>query len=521
MKNRKGDFLQKSILSLKKIFQITFLGVLFLLSQSSALAQCDVNRKYDKIVSGYHSSIALADNSQYLAWGQDIANDGASDQAGPPKAIIAANYPALTGTVLLTSIGGPGSGGKDQFVALSTTGLFAWGAAGSSTTGIFSSSLKGSTAFGLITTPTGGDTTTKLPIGVTPSQVTMMVATFNTLAILANGNVWVLSLNDANMQGDGTALAATTWHKVKTSAGNDLTNVTAVRAQLSAAGSQSAMFAITSTGTAYTWGSSVYLGNNTAPSAKNYATQMTLPVEFTSSNIPKLIGVTGGSNGTEIANTYYLLSNSGALYSLGDNSSRQCGDFTTTERRTWVNVKRNASTNFTNVNFMSVQEHTGKMAGAALITTTGDLYSWGDNDGNMIGRTLDGTITGAAGTTYDPGFPVGFTSGSDKAIFTEMGGHTLVYVKEGSTSFCYVGHRTNGSMGESTSSTGTVVSFDCTNTPTISLCGAVPITADPTKSTITASPTSIVANGTSTSTITIQLKDSSNASAFTKTLINI
>ena len=498
---------------MKKLLQITFLGILFLISQYTAFAQCDVNRKYDKIVSGYHSSIALSDNGQYLAWGQDIANDGASDQAGPPKAIIAANYPALTGTVLLTSIGGPGSGGKDQFVALTTTGLFAWGAVGASGTsaqGILSSSLKSTSTFGLISTPTGGDATTKLPSGVTPSQVTMMVATFNTLAILANGNVWVLSLTDANMQGDGTTLAATTWHKVKISAGNDLTNVTVIRAQLSAAGTQSAMFAMTSTGTAYTWGSSVYLGNNTAPSAKNYATQMTLPVEFTSSNIPKLIGVTGGSNGTEIANTYYLLSHSGTLYSLGDNSSRQCGDFTTTERRSWVNVKRNASTNFTNVNFISVQEHTGKMAGAALITTTGDLYSWGDNNGNMIGRTSDGTINGVVGTTYDPGFPVGFTSGSDKAIFTEMGGHTLVYVKEGSSTFCYVGHRTNGSMGESTTSSGTVVSFDCTNTPSISLCGAVPIAADPTKSTISANPTSIQANGTTTSTITIQLKDSSN-----------
>jgi gliding motility-associated-like protein len=38
----------------------------------------------------------------------------------------------------------------------------------------------------------------------------------------------------------------------------------------------------------------------------------------------------------------------------------------------------------------------------------------------------------------------------------------------------------------------------------------VPIAADPTKSTISANPTSIQANGTTTSTITIQLKDSSN-----------
>jgi hypothetical protein len=238
MKSKKENFVLHNFLN----YVITLIA---LFSLTSGISQtCDVNRKYDKIVSGYHSSIALSDNGQYLAWGQDISNDGASDQAGPPKAIIAANYPALTGTVLLTSIGGPGSGGKDQFVALSTTGLFAWGAVGAtgtSASGILSSSLKASTTFGLITTPTGGDSTTKLPTGVTPSQVSMMVATFNTLAILANGNVWVLSLADANMQGDGTALAATTWHKVKTSAGNDLTNVTVIRAQLSAAGSQSAM----------------------------------------------------------------------------------------------------------------------------------------------------------------------------------------------------------------------------------------------------------------------------------------
>ena len=163
------------------------------------------------------------------------------------------------------------------------------------------------------------------------------------------------------------------------------------------------------------------------------------------------------------------------------------------------------------------KEFTAKLAAVAAITNTGDLYTWGQNDGNMIGRTSDNTLTGAVGTTYDPGFPIndaahgmGYQSGRDKALSVEVGGHTTVYVKEGSTTFCYVGHRTNGSMGESTASSATVVAFDCSNTPTISLCGAVPIAADPTKSTISANPTSIQANGTTTSTITIQLKDSSN-----------
>ncbi|MGV1012755.1 MAG: invasin domain 3-containing protein, partial [Flavobacterium sp.] len=457
---------------------------------------CDVNRKYDKIVSGYHSSIALSGNGEFLVWGQNIASNGTASVA-PPVSITGTNFSGVSGTVLFTSLGGIGSGGEDQFVALSTGGLYAWGKPGA----ILNTALKSSAPFGLITTPIGGDTTTKLPIGVAPTDVTMLFAMYQTLAIVANGNVWVLVNTDANLQGDGTSLAATTWHKVKVSASVDLTNVIAVRGQVSKTTGQSAMMAITSVGEAYTWGSTTYLGNNTASTSKNYATLMTLPSEFNSSNKPKTIGVTGSSQ-TAIPNTLYVLSYSGSLYALGNNSYKQCGDFTSTERKSWVNVKSSSTTNFSNIAFFSTQEHTAKMAGVAAITFTGDLYSWGDNDGFMIGRSTE--------TIFDPGIPTGFTVGSDKAIFTELGGHTLVYVKEGSDRFCYVGHRTQGSMGESTTSSGDVTTFDCSNTPVISLCGAVPIAANVNNSTINVSTASIPADGTTTSTITIQLKDSSN-----------
>ena len=460
-------------------------------------ANCDVNRKYDKIVSGYHSSMALSSNGDYLVWGQAMASNGTSDVA-PPLAINSTNYSALTGTVLHTTMGGIGSGGNDQYIALSTTGLYAWGKTGA----VLNTGLKNSTAFGLINTPIGGDPNTKLPVGVSPTDVTMMEAMYQTLVIVANGNVWMLVNLDPNLQGNGANLAATTWHKVKINASTDLTNVTAARGQFSST-TKNAMMALTASGQIYTWGSSTYLGNNTASVAKNYATLMTLPSEFTNVNLPKMIGVTG-STISSISNTLYVLSNLGSLYALGNNTYKQCGDFTTTERTSWVNVKQNASTNFSNISFFTTQEHTAKMAGVAAITNSGGLYTWGDNDGFMLGRVSETT-------NYDPGIPSGFTLGTDKAIFAELGGHTLVYVKEGSTKFCYVGHRTNGSMGESTSSSGDVTSFDCNNTPTISLCGAVPIAADPTKSTITANSTSIVANGTTTSTITVQLKDSSNA----------
>ena len=344
MKNK--HYFLDTFFTMKKLLQITFLGILFLISQYTAFAQCDVNRKYDKIVSGYHTSIALSDNGDFLVWGQTAAQDGVSDIA-PPNAINSTNYTGLGGTVKFTSIGGIGGGGKDQFVALTTTGLYAWGAVGGSNTqGVLSPTLKSTSSFGLIATPTNGDSSSKLPIGVTPANVTMLFASYNMLAIVANGNVWVLALADANLQGDGTALSATTWHKVKINATTDLTNVVAVRGQV-ADNVTSAMMAVTYDGNVYTWGSTTFLGNGTAVTSKNYATLMTLPSEFSSSNKPKMVGVTGAQTGTTV-NTLFVLSNSGALYALGDNSLKQCGDFTTTLRTSWVNVKRDASTNFTN-----------------------------------------------------------------------------------------------------------------------------------------------------------------------------
>jgi len=73
-----------------------------------------------------------------------------------------------------------------------------------------------------------------------------------------------------------------------------------------------------------------------------------------------MIGVTGGiGSGANTKNTYYLLSSVGNLYTLGDNSLKQCGDFTTTERLSWVRVQKSAVAGdyLNNVNSISVQEH--------------------------------------------------------------------------------------------------------------------------------------------------------------------
>lgn len=478
---------------------LTLFALSLLVTQQNVLmAQCNVNEKYDKIVSGYHSSIAMKDDGSFAAWGQAFASNGTSDLL-VPQSVIAANYSGLTGTPLKTTIGGTGSGGRDQAIMLTTTGLFAWGYKG----GVLATSLTNNVnTFIKLTTPTGGDPTTKLPTGVAPADVASMFAAYQTLAIVTTtGNVWVLT-QISGLQGNGASASSSTWHKVKTDASTFLSGVVAIRGQVSSS-SYAAFMVLTSGGNVYTWGITTYLGNGSTACSRTYATQMSLPAEFNASNRPSMIGVTGGIKGSGTTkNTYYVLSSSGALYAMGENNKRQCGDFTTSERTSWVRVKKSATLNdnFTNINSITVQEHNGSYPGVAAITTTGDLYTWGENNKMMLGRAVDGTA-------YDPGFPGGFTSGTDKAVSAELGGHTLVYIKEGSSQFCYVGHKVSGSMGDNDATDTEINTFNCSGTPVLSICGYVPVVANGGNSTIAATDNTITANGISTTTITIRLKD--------------
>jgi alpha-tubulin suppressor-like RCC1 family protein len=476
-----------------------------------SFSQCDPSQKYDKIVSGYHSSVAQMTDGTFVAWGGGLAADGTSGQLSPTT-INSTNYSTLPANdvVYKATIGGKGgAGNQDQAIILTNSGLYAWGLAGT----VLNTTLKSTTAFGKITSPTGA-TTAGLPTGVTPQDVQMFVATYQTLMILtkpsAGGNVYILTQLTTSAEANGVANASSTggaWKQVKIDASTNLSNVVAIRGQATD-DTYNAFMAMTSSGQVYTWGNSTYLGNGTAFAARNYATLMTLPTEFNSSNLPKMIGVTGGTSPAK--NTYYVLSNSGSLYALGDNSGKQCGDFTTTERTSWVNVKINSTTNFTNVVNFTPQEHCAVYPGVAAVTSDGKIYTWGNNASSMLGRTSDGTITGTIGTTYDPGLPISYQAGY-KAVSAELGGHTLVFLREGTSQFCYVGHRTTGSMGDGTSTDSGNGSYyaSCSGTPTLSLCGYVPVVASPVTSEISVNQPQVSADGTSVSVITIKLKDAS------------
>ncbi len=474
--------------------------ILFFCAAFDVTAQCNVNDPYDKLISGYHASVAIKSTGEYSIWGANMAPSGLTGQLTPLE-INGTNYSGISGTIYKAGIGGTNSGASiDQAVVLTSTGLFAWGAIGS----LFNPSLTNSAGVAQITPPSGSSPI-GLPMGLEPQDVKMLFAVYRTLVLLSkSGDVYVLGYLTGALDGNGAAQGTTgmnSWQRVKLNATTYLTGVKNVRGQ-SASANYNAFVAETTDGKMYTWGASTFLGDGTGAAYRSFATEMTLPADVKTKGI-KMIGVTGGITGGSLYNTYYVLSNSGNLYAMGDNKNYQCGDFSRDLLHLdWVQAKKSSAPNdfLTNVIFVTVQEHSNSVPAASAITKAGDLYSWGYNARNMLGRPIENA-------SYDPGLAGGFNQGTDKALFAEMGGHTLLYVKEGSSKFCYVGHRINGSMGDGTSFDAKEPIFNCDQTPTIDLCGSVPNVSDSTTSTINASPKIIKANNKDYSTIFVQLKD--------------
>ncbi len=494
---------------MRKFLLLISVSILAICHKSGA--QCFPEQLYDKIISGYHGSIALLHDGSYQCWGEDLDSTGSGNQ-GTPVSINVAHYPRLTGTALKAAVGGRGST-KDQYFLLTTTHLFAWGPTGN----VLNSALTPSNTFQKVTSAsfTNADSTGLPAIGG-PSHVTMLFATYQTLTIVTDsGFVYVITQADANLQGDGSgSITSTTWHKVKINSSTYLTGVTSIRGEVTGTGN-GALMATTTSGNVYVWGPSVYMGDGTYATAKNYATQMTLPSEFNSTNKPYMIGVTGGTSttytsgggaiapSTKDTNSFYVLSASGTLYSLGYNADKQLGDFTTVTRTTWVHAKKTATQNFTDVNYFSVQEADNTFPAVAVVSDSANiLFCWGYSSYNMLGTSVD--------SSTNPHVAEGFAPGGDIALFPEMGGHTLVYLKAGSSQFCYIGHKINGSMGDGVITGASVPTFDCSGTPTVWVCGSVPVAGNDTNSVISASPNNIIADGLATTTITLQLKTSNS-----------
>jgi alpha-tubulin suppressor-like RCC1 family protein len=435
--------------------------------------------EYDNLVSSFHTSISRDYLGVYRIWGERAAADGVTNLLVPTE-INSVNFPGLTGRVLKASTGS-NQGLYIQTIVLTTDGLFAWGTPG----GVVNDAVAPNTTLQKLQA-TGGDPATGLPVGVAPGQVKMMFTAYQTLAITTcDGNVYMLSnLANGVPRGDGST-GQTSWALVQDAANNTpLTGIVAVR------GYSNRLVALRNDNTLYTWGFNVWLGNGTAIifSAPR-AVQMTLPAGE-AGNAIKMIGMTGNSG----AATYFVLYENGHLYGLGNNAQRQVGDWTVTNRNTWVQPRypnaagTAAGAVMNDILWVSPQEHNSGIGSTNVVNSAYQVYNWGSNSGYMLGRPLDDNVT-----YYNPGIPASF---APKVLAAETGGHTTMLAQACTQNYGYVGHRVNGSMGngDAIEVWETALTFA---TAGVQICGATTVPQILTGGSGTTSTTGSYCNGSS------------------------
>lgn len=416
--------------------------------------------EYDNLISGFHSSIAKQRDGNYLIWGQGAKPNTFGEHLYEPTLIIPENGFNYTGDILKATLGTAGStnDGHDQYAVITTDGLYIWGGGNNTIASrlnqLVHGSVKNTITFDKMTDVniSNADPATGLPIGVAPTEVKMLFGSYATLGIVTcTGEAYVIS-HKGNKNGDGSTDGASEynkWHRVSVGPDQPLNRIVAMR------GVPGAMVALTSDGELYTWGSETYLGDGSAKSNRLYATKMTLPAGVT----PKMIGMTKASNTALIHrnNSYYLLSTTGEVYSLGDNSKKQLGTFDNIERTQWVNVKStDASTNMTNIVWISPNEHDNAgHATVTALTADGKLWGWGMNHGNMLGEGNDAAV--------DPRYMFGGLDHDEKVLAIETGGHINTIFKDCDFKLGYIGHSSNGSYANTSTNTGStsdVFKFD-------------------------------------------------------------
>ena len=428
--------------------------------------------EYDNMVGVFHSSMAKEYDGTLKVWGQGVTQT--SGNALTPIVVNPANFGTganqLSGTIL--KFAGGSNVNTQQFAVLTSNGLYIWGNAGVLVPSIGNIS---NNQFRKVTVNGKAD---GLPAGVSPGDVKMMFGTQNALTIVTcSGAAYMLS-STGTSYGDGATDSVTNdllWHRVSTAANTPLTGVIALR------GTYQAFMALTYNSTTdsyaiYTWGANTRLGNNTVASNRPFATQMTMP--GSPAVTPKMIGMTASSGGK----TYYLLSTTGRVFSLGENESKQLGNNSTADSNNWVEPTASTTigtTTYTlnsNVVWMSPQEHDGQFYTAAInvVTNNYKIWAWGDSSYGMLGA-------GGSAASYpiNPTFMPGNSSSStglnyaDKILALETGGHTTILIKQCTNKFGYVGHKINGSMADGTNASGQVITYNFADTAVLSVCGAV------------------------------------------------
>ncbi|MGB5553485.1 MAG: hypothetical protein WBM83_02420, partial [Flavobacteriaceae bacterium] len=369
--------------------------------------------------------------------------------------IIPANGYSYSGTPLLATLGDDAQGSANpQNFLLTTNGLYVWG----NENAVVDGTLTSSTSFQLLTvTAPTGNPLTGLPSSLSPLDIKYMSASKGVIILLTtSGNVYVMADDDFEILGDGSSSIDNNWHLA------NISNVERIKV------TENAVFAVTNTGSYYTWGAETALGDGSAFVARNSPTQMTNPFP----SVASFLAITASADTGDTPSYYALNPANNKIYTFGENKDGQLGIGSITDQLSWVVVQNASNTgDLENVVFLNAGDNSPGHPAAGAILSDGTPYFWGDNSSQML--------TGTGSQYNSPRIPDGFIQGIEFATYIGVSGHYILVKKVGNDRPCFGGHKSEGNVGDGDATGDTnYTSLDCGIFPLLDYCFSSTTDAD-------------------------------------------
>jgi gliding motility-associated-like protein len=361
--------------------------------------------------SAFHGTLFRSKSGKYYVAGQYAKADG-TDQV-IPTLVTPANGYNYTGEIIDMAAAGSNS----CYVLATTEGIWVWGYLNTNFV------LPG-------TTNTGASPFQKvaLPAEIDPKNIKSISASSNNfLILLLDGTVFSYSKGIAALNGAGLTSATTGFTKVLVAPNTPLVNIDQVEAT-----SNGSIAADITHSKLYTWGTNVYLGNGSAATTLNYATEMTNP-------LPSGTGIAMIDATYNASMTYLVLGTNKKVYAMGSGSEGILGLNSLSNTTTWANVLGKDGVGILeNVEYLSAQNSTDLYTSASVILNTGQPLSWGSVGGSAM--------IGFSANTLVPKTPDGIAP-TDIIYVLENGGHLTPMLND-KGEIGNVGHNVSGAFGD-------------------------------------------------------------------------
>ncbi len=262
--------------------------------------------KSKMLSSAFHGTLLRSKSGKYYVVGQYASATGTDITI--PTLVSPANGYNYTGEII--DIAAVGS--NSCYAIATTDGIWVWGYLNTNFV------LPGTT-----NTAASPFQKVALPSDIDPKNIkSISASTNNFMILLRDGTVFTYSKDAAALNGAGLTTTTGTFTKVLIAPNSPLNNIAQIEAT-----SNGSIAADVTNNKLYTWGVNVYLGNGTAASTKNFATEMTSP-------LPNGVGIAMIDATYNASMTYLVLGTDKKVYALGSGSAGILGQGTETPSTT-------------------------------------------------------------------------------------------------------------------------------------------------------------------------------------------